>query len=167
MSGWLRRRPMLVLFGGVLLAMAVMVSALRWRAWTAPPPAGAGPAPAAGDREQARFHLCGHKWRDDCVVDGDTIHYHGDRIRIADINAPEVSEPQCDHELDLGEAATDRLLVLLNAGRFTLVPLPDRDEDVYGRKLRSITRGGESLGMVLVREGLAETWRGFRRDWCN
>lgn len=167
MSDWAKRHPMAVLFGAVLLGMAVMVSALRWRGWIAPAAAAADPAAGAGDREQARFHLCGRKWREDCVVDGDTIHYRGDRIRIADINAPEVSEPQCDAELDLGERATDRLLALLNGGRFTLVPLPDRDEDKYGRKLRIVARGGQSLGMVLVREGLAEKWRGFRRDWCD
>jgi hypothetical protein len=27
-------------------------------------------------------------------------------------------------------------------------------------------RGGESVGEVLVREGLAEEWQGYRRDWC-
>jgi len=167
MSGWARRHPMAALFGAVLLGMAVMVSALRWRVWLAPAPPTAGPVAGEDDREQAAFHLCGHKWHDDCVVDGDTIHYRGEKIRLADINAPEVSEPQCDSELDLGERATDRMLALLNGGRFTLVPLPDRDEDKYGRKLRTITRGGESLGMVLVREGLAERWRGFRRDWCG
>ena len=33
-------------------------------------------------------------------------------------------------------------------------PNPDgRDEDKYGRKLRIVTRGGESLGGVLVDEG--------------
>lgn len=158
---------MAALFAAVLLGMALMVSALRWRTWLEPVPAAALPVAEASDREQARFHLCGRRVHDDCVVDGDTIHYRGEKIRVADINAPEVSEPQCDHELDLGEQATDRLLALLNQGRFSLAPLPDRDEDRYGRKLRTITRGGESLGMVLVREGLAERWRGYRRDWCS
>jgi endonuclease YncB( thermonuclease family) len=167
MSGWVRRHPMGALFGAVLLGMAVMVSALRWRVWLAPAPVAAGPVAGVNDRERGAFHLCRRKHRDDCVIDGDTIRYRGEKIRLADINAPEVSEPQCDHELDLGEQATDRMLALLNGGPFTLVPLPDRDEDVYGRKLRTITRGGQSLGIVLVREGLAEKWRGFRRDWCN
>ena len=48
------------------------------------------------------------------VVDGDTIWYRHQKIRIADINAPEVSEPQCDAELDLGEKASERLIALLN-----------------------------------------------------
>ncbi|MBU6267776.1 MAG: thermonuclease family protein [Sphingomonadales bacterium] len=161
------RHPMLVLFTVVLAGLVLMAAATNWRHWLGHTPPAVRLVATVGDREGARFTLCGTRWRADCVVDGDTIHYHGDKIRIADINAPEVSEPKCDHELDLGEQATDRMLALLNEGRFSLMPLPDRDEDVYGRKLRTITRGGRSLGEVLVAEGLAERWRGYRRDWCS
>ena len=54
---------------------------------------------------------------------------------------------------------------LLNAGAFTLEPI-ERETDRYGRTLRIITRGGTSLGDVLVDEGLAEHWQGFRGGWC-
>ena len=50
------------------------------------------------------------------MVDGETSHFDGDKIRLADIKAPEVSEPACDHELDLGEAATDRLKATIVVG---------------------------------------------------
>jgi len=56
---------------------------------------------------------------------------------------------------------------LLNAGAFSVVADGKRDVDKYGRKLRDITRGGKSLGSVLVSEGLAERWTGRRRDWCH
>ena len=160
-----------VLALAVLGLMAVMVVALRGRGWVDhwrhPRPAEVALAAGAGDVEQAHFAQCRGPQRVTCVVDGDTIWYRHQKIRLADINAPEVSEPQCDAELDLGEKATDRLIALLNAGPFSLVPLPDRDEDRYGRKLRTITRGGKSLGGVLVAEGLAERWVGYRRDWCR
>ena len=167
-----RRQPgMLALAGAVLALMVVMLLALRGRGWVEhwfhPHPAEVALAAGPADTESARFALCRGPYRVTCVVDGDTIWYRHHKIRLADINAPEVSEPQCDAELDLGEKATDRLIVLLNAGPFSLVPLPDRDEDVYGRKLRTITRGGKSLGGVLVAEGLAERWVGYRRDWCR
>jgi micrococcal nuclease len=42
-----------------------------------------------------------------------------------------------------------------------------RDEDRYGRKLRTIERDGRSLGDVLVAEGLARPWDGARRSWCG
>jgi endonuclease YncB( thermonuclease family) len=91
--------------------------------------------------------------------------YQGEKVRIADINTPETSDPGCAHEAQLGAEATERLQALLNAGAFTLESV-DRDRDKYGRLLRTVTRGGESVGEVLVREGLAEEWQGFRRDWC-
>jgi micrococcal nuclease len=56
---------------------------------------------------------------------------------------------------------------LLNAGPFSVVEYGSRDTDKYGRKLRDLTRGGKSLGSVLVSEGLAERWTGHRRDWCH
>lgn len=118
------------------------------------------------DRESARFTLCRGGSIAACVVDGDTIWYRGVKIRVLDINAPEISHPQCNSEEDLGLKARDRLQALLNAGPFTLESRGARDADRYGRKLRAITRGGRSLGAVLVDEGLAEEWTGRRRNWC-
>lgn len=63
--------------------------------------------------------------------------------------------------------ATARLQALLNAGPFSLEPNPEgRSDDTHGRSLMLVTRGGASLGAVLVDEGLAEQWGGPRRDWC-
>lgn len=102
-----------------------------------------------------------------CVVDGDTIWYEGAKIRIADINTPETSEPDCAQEAELGARATARMTELLNEGAFSLEAWTDgRDKDRYGRELRIVTRGGQSLGEVLVAEGLAERWTGHRRNWC-
>lgn len=141
--------------------------------WGGPPLASAfefGKPPAAGpDRERASFARCEGPVRINCVVDGDTFWYGGQKVRIADINTPEVSEPDCAAEARLGARATDRLQALLNQGAFTLAPNNDgsgRDRDKYGRLLRTVTRDGESLGTVLVREGLAERWKGYRGSWC-
>ena len=138
-----------------------------------PPRAGAvassGAAAASGpaDRERARFGLCSGPVRTTCVVDGDTIWYQGTKIRVADINAPEVSKPGCAREAMLGDKATARLTELLNAGNFALVrPEGTPDRDKYGRALRELHRNGASLGAVLVGEGLAEEWGGARIDWC-
>jgi micrococcal nuclease len=120
---------------------------------------------AATDTESARFEACGRGERINCVVDGDTFWYAGEKIRVADINTPEVSEPKCPREAQLGAQATARLQALLNEGAFTLESV-DRDRDQYGRLLRTVTRQGESVGAVLVREGLAEEWRGRRSGWC-
>lgn len=123
-------------------------------------------APLAPDHEQAAFARCAGPVRVTCIVDGDTFWYRGAKIRIADVNAPEVSHPRCAAEARLGEQATRRLAELLNAGRFTVQPT-ERESDVYGRRLFVVTRGGTSLGAQLVDEGLAERWQGHRRDWCS
>ena len=129
-----------------------------------------GTSAIAADHEAARFGLCSGPGRVTCVVDGDTFWYRGDKIRIADINAPEVSHPGCAREAALGKAATARLLALLNRGPFSLAPDPadpGRDHDRYGRLLRPVTRDGASVGAALVREGLAERWKGYRGNWCR
>nr|WP_225899643.1 thermonuclease family protein [Croceicoccus gelatinilyticus] len=124
-------------------------------------------APVAGpeDTLSASFGICDGGNRQNCVVDGDTIWFAGDKIRVLDINTPEISNPQCDRELALGRAATQRMLQLLNDGPFSLEAGPE-ETDRYGRKLRRITRGGQSLGDILVAEGLAENWQGRRSGWC-
>jgi endonuclease YncB( thermonuclease family) len=101
------------------------------------------------------------------VIDGDTFVYAGIRIRIADIDTPEV-HGRCPFEIALAARATERMKALLAQGNFELHPLASgRDEDRYGRKLRVVTRGGRSLGDVLVTEGLARTWTGRREPWCG
>ena len=114
----------------------------------------------------ALFALCAPGPRTTCVVDGDTFWLEGEKIRIADINAPETHGARCSLEQQLGDAATARLIVLLNKDPFELAS-GSRDRDKYGRALRTVIRQGRSLGAELVSEGLAETWRGRRSNWCG
>ena len=100
------------------------------------------------------------------MVDGDTFWLAGRKIRIADIDTPEIGEPKCDAEFALGMKATRRLRELLNAGPFTLEAIHVRDQDKYGRDLRVVVRNGRSIGDQLVQEGLARTWSGRREPWC-
>lgn len=101
-----------------------------------------------------------------CVVDGDTFWFRGEKIRITDIDTPELDPPRCETERIKGEAAKTRLLALLNAGKFSL-SAGFRGEDKYGRKLRTVTRAGKSLGDALINEGLARSWNGARHGWCQ
>lgn len=171
---------------GLAIVTALFISGMVLAYWsrTANPAASAGqaqpaemalPAPAnamqprhtggTGNMVSGMFSHCGIVRRT-CVVDGDTFWLHGQKIRIADIDTPEVSQPQCAAEKALGNRATDRLIYLLNQGPFEMTPTGDRDEDQYGRKLRVVVRAGRSLGDQLVSEGLARTWTGRREPWC-
>lgn len=152
----------------LLLASPVIGVGAAWL-WNNPPASPISLALFTGEPVVEQYHLtfseCGSGGRVTCVVDGDTIWLNGEKIRIADINTPEVSEPQCAEEAQLGAQATQRLIGLLNEGGFSLESV-DRDEDAYGRKLRVITRDGDSVGQRLVEEELAESWTGRRRSWC-
>jgi endonuclease YncB( thermonuclease family) len=118
------------------------------------------------DKLSAEFKLCQDRRRANCVIDGDTFWFRRQKIRIADIDAPELSPPRCAEERKRGAAAKLRLLELLNGGPFSLT-IDARDQDRYGRKLRIVTRRGQSFGDVLVDEGLARRWSGTRRPWCG
>ncbi|KAB0264749.1 thermonuclease family protein [Microvirga brassicacearum] len=120
-----------------------------------------------GRAGESDYSLCSSIIRRSCVIDGDTIRHGWTKIRIADIDTPEISEPKCASEAALGHRAKERLLELLNDGPFEVVHPGGRDEDVYGRKLRVLMRDGKSLGMMLVDEGMARRWTGARRSWCG
>ena len=150
-----RRTPVFLIAGGLLAGVLGGLASITWTSGSA----------SAQARQKHEFAVCGMVRRT-CVVDGDTIWLEGTKIRIADIDTPEISQPKCDNEYDLGIKARDRLVVLLNEGEFTLATIGNRDEDQYGRKLRVILRGGRSLGDQLVSEGLARTWTGRREAWC-
>jgi endonuclease YncB( thermonuclease family) len=113
----------------------------------------------------ALFTLCTSAPRETCVVDGDTFWLAGEKVRMADTNAPETAQAECASERQRGEAAKLRLLQLLNQGPVQLVD-EARSRDRYGRRLAVAMRQGESLGARLVAEGLAEPWRGRRSSWC-
>lgn len=124
------------------------------------------PTKGAGSSLRIKFSQCVGSIHINCVVDGDTFWIDGVKVRIADIDAPEVGDPRCAMEKALGERATSRLLQLVNAAPFEMKSWQGRDEDQYGRKLRVLLRNGRSLGDMLVSEGLARTWTGKRQRWC-
>ncbi|MCM2294158.1 thermonuclease family protein [Allorhizobium sp. BGMRC 0089] len=113
-----------------------------------------------------RFYYCGRGGLRNCVVDGDTFWLDKVKIRVADIDAPETEQAKCKSERDRGYAAKVRLRELLNAGAFSLAAYGHENKDIYGRSVRLVMRNGQSLGAILVKEGLARPWTGHRKPWC-
>lgn len=143
------------LLGGLFLAFAYVLIPL-------------GGMSASEDRSPASWGRGagpGESPVDVTIIDGDTFRYRGEKIRVADIDTPEVNG-RCDYERALAARATRRMDALLREGPFELHPV-ERDEDRYGRKLRIVTRDGRSLGDQLVSEGLARTCTGRREPWCG
>lgn len=132
----------------------------------APEPLAVDKPEGIADVARLAFGLCHTGGGTNCVVDGDTIWFHRQRIRVADIDAPETHDPQCASEQALGDQATARLHQLVNSGVVTLTTI-DRDVDGYGRKLRIVEVDGTSVGETLVDEGLARWYAGGRKSWCS
>ncbi len=96
--------------------------------------------------------------RHHCVVDGDTVWWEGEKIRLADIDAPEM-HGRCEAERRRAIAAQLRLVQLLNARPVTITRT---GTDRYGRTLAQVGQIGEQLR----REGHAVRWPN-RKDWCR
>jgi len=103
------------------------------------------------------------------VIDGDTIDVGGERIRLLDIDTPEL-RGRCDSETALARQAAARLTALIVGTRWVIHRVARRDR--YGRTLATLyTTAADgtpvSIGQILVAEGLAVKWAGRRHDWCG
>lgn len=111
----------------------------------------------------AAFAVCAPGPRVHRVHDGDTVWLHGEKIRIADIDAPELNG-DCEYLSALAVRARTRLLQPLDAGDFETA---QAGKDRLGRTLATLHRSGRSIGSRLVVEALARTWSGRREPWCR
>jgi endonuclease YncB( thermonuclease family) len=96
--------------------------------------------------------------RVNCVVDGDTLWLDGEKIRIAEIDTPEING-RCAAERALALRARGRLIELLGDGpvRFKRV-----GTDKFGRTLATFG----SVSEQMISEGLAHRWPNSR-GWCG
>ncbi|NBW09739.1 MAG: thermonuclease family protein [Caulobacteraceae bacterium] len=106
------------------------------------------------------------------VHDGDTIRCGAERIRISDIDAPELpGSPRCDAyrvrelahsrnpawcDTAKGEQARDALRAFLATGPVMIRRL---GTDSYGRTLALVSVRGIDAGAMLRRAGLARRWK--------
>lgn len=158
---------------GVMLALIIAIIGMWGLEWTERSSGfeGTGTAPFSAPQSllsggSTSFSICGSGRRINCVVDGDTFWMEGEKIRILDIDTPELHPARCPEEERLGRAAKARLHALLNGGAVTL-ERTGRDRDRYGRLLRRVQVDGRSVGAVLIGEGLARAYAGGRRGWCG
>jgi micrococcal nuclease len=97
------------------------------------------------------------------AIDGDTIDCDAERIRIANIDAPEVQKPKCAAERAAGYRAALRLDELLASGEVRIVR---QKLDRHRRTLALLTVPAGDVGEILIAEGHARPWRGKRENWC-
>lgn len=80
------------------------------------------------------------------VVDGDTFHYGAERVRLRNIDTPELNEPG-------GQAARLRLEEWLRSGPVHIIP---RGRDVYDRVVADVFVEGKNVAEMLQMEGFAK-----------
>lgn len=125
-----------------------------------------GPFAAPAEQVSATFALCESRRGNACVVDGDTFNLGQRQIRITGIDAPELAKPGCPQEAALARKSADRLLSMLNQGRFEMRAHRLHRTDRYQRELMVVERNGTSIGRQLIDEGLAHRYLGSKRSWC-
>lgn len=104
------------------------------------------------------------------AIDGDTIEFDGETVRIANIDTPETRKAKCPEERAKGEAASQALTDLLASGAVTVQrgdPKSPRLTDRYGRTLGLVFVDGHDVGELLIAMGHARRWTGKRRPWCR
>ena len=97
------------------------------------------------------------------VHDGDSLRCDGERMRILNIEAPELpGSPKCERgrngwcDYRKGYQARNALSAFVRRGR---VMIERAGTDRYGRTLARITVNGQDAGEYLVSLGLARPWQ--------
>ncbi|MDB5528107.1 MAG: nuclease [Devosia sp.] len=110
--------------------------------------------------------MCGSA-RYTCIVDGDTIWFEGQNLRLQSYDTPEPYTAICggSAEVALAKQASARLLDLLNTNAFTV--------ETFGldgtgkRTLATVRVGGRDVGDILISERLARHWPDGDEWWCS
>lgn len=102
------------------------------------------------------------------AIDGDSYDCFGERIRVENIDTPEL-HGRCAKEIELANAAKNYAQASLDGAEQVVVTIHEkRPRDRYGRTLAKISVDGNDLGEQLIREGLARPYHGERRQsWCE
>ncbi|WP_157929491.1 thermonuclease family protein [Phyllobacterium zundukense] len=103
------------------------------------------------------------------VIDGDTIWLNREKIRLANIDTPEIGGAKCESELARGLEAKPALKRLLDGKEIQITrgdPKTRRMIDQYGRTLALVAVNGKDVGETLIERNLARRWTGRRQPWC-
>ena len=118
---------------------------------------------------QAEMSL--RQYNDQFCYDGDTcyitINVMKKKIRLLELDTPEISKPKCDAELELGLQARDYLNDLI-ANATTIEFKTEYLEDYFGRILSYLIIDGEDASSKIVENKLGVVYnRKQKYDWCQ
>ena len=101
---------------------------------------------------------------DTCYV---TIDGQNEKIRLLELDTPEISKPKCDTELELGLKARDFVNDLIKNAK-TIEFKTDYELDYFGRILSYLIIDGEDVSALLIKNSLGVVYKkGHKMDWCE
>ena len=111
------------------------------------------------------------KQNDRYCYDGDTCYVIIDgkntKIRLLELDTPEISKPKCEAEKRLGIEARDYLNSLIENAS-TIEFKTDYVEDYFGRVLSFLIIDGEDVSEKIVNNNLGVVYkRNNKKDWCS
>ena len=117
---------------------------------------------------QAQITL--RQYNDRYCYDGDTCYVTVDeantKIRLLELDTPEISKLKCEAELKLGLTARDYLNNLI-ANAATIEFKTDYEEDYFGRILSYLIIDGEDVSAKIVSNNLGVVYdRKDKPNWC-
>ena len=103
--------------------------------------------------------------------DGDTCYVMIDgtkaKIRLLELDTPEISKPKCEAELELGLEARDYLNNLI-ANASSVEIKTDYEKDYFGRTLAYLIIDGEDASAKIRSNNLGVVYeRSNKKDWCS
>jgi micrococcal nuclease len=100
------------------------------------------------------------------VIDGDTLVVNSERVRIANLDAPELSaHARCHVEAQRGYAAKNHAIKLVSIAS-TVDVYNRQGHDKYGRARAHVLIDGQDFGKRMIADGFARFWWGKGSSWC-
>ena len=101
---------------------------------------------------------------DTCYV---TINGEDTKIRLLELDTPEISKPKCEQELEWGLRARDSVNNLIENSR-TIEIKTEYQKDFFGRTLAYLIIDGEDVSALLVKNDLGVVYKkGHKMNWCD
>ena len=100
------------------------------------------------------------------VIDVDTIHLNGDKIRFSGIDTPEINQMCKKNKIDIPCGAIAKELLIKKIGNSVPICILE-GKDQYGRMLGECYIGEESLSSYLVREGFAFAYTRYSKKFVE
>ena len=100
---------------------------------------------------------------DTCYV---TIDGENTKIRLLELDTPEISKPKCEQEMQLGLKARDYLNDLI-ANAMTIEFKTNYTKDYFGRILSYLIIDGEDASDKIIKNNLGVIYRrNNKQNWC-